>query len=63
MAIGMAQQKGNIVYVYDENNRELWSRTGELHGYTSSTVTIKREGWLFMYNEKNQETGCRSCNY
>lgn len=62
MAIGMAQQKGNWVYVYDENNRELWSRTGELHGYTSSTVTIKRDGWLFMYNEKNQETGSRFCN-
>lgn len=63
MAIGMAQQKGNWVVAYDENNRELWTRSGELYGYTSSTVTIKREGWLVMYNEKNQETGCRSCNY
>lgn len=58
----MAQQKGDWVYVYDENNRELWTRSGELYGYTSSTVTIKRDGWLFMYNEKNIQTGCRSCN-
>jgi len=62
MAIGMAQQKGGWVVAYDENNRELWTRSGELQGYTSSTVTIKRDGWLCMYNEKNQETGCRSCN-
>ncbi len=58
----MAQQKGNIVYVYDENNRELWSRIGELHGYTSNTVTIKQGDVLYMYNEKNQETGSRLCN-
>lgn len=62
MAIGMAQQKGDWVYVYDENNHYLWSRTGELHGYTSSTVTIKQSGWLFMYNEKNIQTGSRYCN-
>ena len=62
MAIGMSQQKGDWVYVYDENNHHLWSRTGELHGYTSSTVTIKRDGWLFMYNEKNIQTGSRCCN-
>lgn len=61
MAIGMAQQQGNMVYVYDENNHYLWSRTGELHGYTSNTVTIKQGNMLYMYNEKNIQTGSRSC--
>ena len=53
MAIGMAQQQGNMVYVYDENNYHLWSRTGEMLGYTSNTVTIKQGNMLYMYNEKN----------
>ena len=61
MAIGMAQQKGNWVVAYDENNHHLWSRTGELHGYTSNTVTIKQGNMLYMYNEKNIQTGSRSC--
>lgn len=30
MAIAMAQQKGSMVFVYDERNIQLWSRLGEL---------------------------------
>jgi len=59
MAIGMAQQKGNTVYVYDDRNRQLFTKSGELHGYTSTTVTIKNGYSLYMYNEKGQQVGSR----
>lgn len=61
MTIGMAQQKGSTVYVYDENNNQLWTRNGELQGYTSSIVTIKMGSTLYMYDEKGNQTGSRSC--
>ena len=57
MAIGMAQQKGDYVYVYDEKNRQIWNQLGQLHGYTSSTVTIRRGDYLYTYNEKGNSTG------
>lgn len=62
MAIGMAQQKGYTIYVYDENNNQLWTRSGgELQGYTSSIVTIKVGSTLYMYDEKGNQTGSRPC--
>lgn len=61
MAIGMAQQKGTNVYVYDENNRQLWTRWGELQGYTSSIVTIKNGNQLYMYDERGTQKGSRAC--
>ena len=61
MAIGMAQQKGSWVYVYDEKNHQTCTLSGELYGYTSSTVTIKKGSWLYMYDEKGHNTGTRSC--
>lgn len=38
-----AIQKGGSVYVYGERNRLLFTQSGELHGYTGSSVSIKRE--------------------
>lgn len=61
MAIAMAQQKGNYVYVYDEKNRQLFTQLGELQGYTSTIVTVKRNNYLYMYDEKGRQTGSRSC--
>lgn len=61
MAIGMAQQKGNQVYVYDERNHQLWCKSGDLQGYTSGTVTIKQGNTLYMYDERGHQTGSRSC--
>lgn len=60
MGIGTAQQKGSTVYVYDENNRTLWTRSGELQGYTSSTVTIKQGNTLYMLDEKGHTKGTRA---
>jgi hypothetical protein len=46
--IGMAVQKGPMVYVYDEKNRQIFSMAAGngpddgLKGYTPSRVNIKR---------------------
>lgn len=39
--IASAEQKGNQVFVRDEKGRLLFSKPGELRGYTSATVSIK----------------------
>ena len=59
MPIGMAQQQGNMVRVFDEKNRHLFSKSGELHGYTSTTVTVKEGSSLRMYDEKGRHVGSR----
>jgi len=30
------------------------SKSGELHGYTCSTVSIKKDDIIYTYNEKNK---------
>lgn len=39
--ISYAEQKGSVVYVYDENNHILFSKSGRLNDYTSSTVSFR----------------------
>ena len=48
--IGMAQQDGDFVRVYDENGSYLFSIGGELVGYTSSTVSIKDGSFIRVYD-------------
>ncbi len=50
--ISYAIQKGNAVYVYDEKNRQIGSRIGELVGYTGKTVTIKNGHAIQVYDER-----------
>lgn len=59
MAIGSAAQKGNVVYVYDEKGWDLFTRLGELHGYTGATVTIKAGGLLYTLDERGQQLSVR----
>ena len=40
--IASAIQRGSSVYVYDERGKNLYTRSGTLIGFTSTTVTIKR---------------------
>lgn len=47
-----AVQKGNMVYVYGVGNRILFSKYGELHGYTSSSVSVKKGNMIYTYNER-----------
>lgn len=50
--IGSALQKDSIVYVYDENGNILYTKLGELAGYTGSTVSIKNDRILYTYDER-----------
>lgn len=57
MPIAMAVQKGNFVYVYDEKNRSLLKKGGELHGYTATSVSVKSGSWIHTYDEKGRRIG------
>lgn len=46
-----AIQKGNSVYVYGEKNGLLFTKNGELHGYTGGSVSIKRGNTVYTYND------------
>ncbi len=41
MGIGSVDEKYGQVRVFDENGRLLFVRSGDLMGYTGSTVTIR----------------------
>jgi hypothetical protein len=59
MTIATAVQKGQFIYVYDANGRELChiyvGITGTLQGYTSSTVSAQRDKFLYTYDEKGMQ--------
>ena len=48
--IGMAKQNGTMVEVYDENGSYLFSRSGELVGFTANTVAIKDGNVVSVYD-------------
>ena len=48
--IGMALQEGGFVRVYDENGSYLFSISGVLVSYTSSTVSIKDGSFIRVYD-------------
>ena len=50
--IGVAKQEGSWVKVYDEKGSFLFSQSGELQGFTSTTVAIKQGSTIKVYNEK-----------
>lgn len=50
--IGSALQKGSTVYVYDEKGSILYSKSGDLAGYTGSTVSIRVKNTLYTYDER-----------
>jgi hypothetical protein len=58
--IGTAIQKNLTVYVYDEKNRRIFSKSGELYGYTSSSVSIKKGNTVYVYNDRGARTGSHS---
>lgn len=51
--IAVAKQEGSMVRVYDEQNRFLFVRMGELQGYTATTVAIKEGSRVAVYDERN----------
>jgi len=64
VAIGLVQQKGSSVYVYDEKGRQLcvksMGRSDSIIGYTSQTFTIKKGNSIYIYDEKGRQTSVKS---
>ncbi|MDD4556447.1 MAG: hypothetical protein PHE89_03860 [Alphaproteobacteria bacterium] len=52
--IALAKQQNSMVYVYDANNRTLCTISGELVGFTSTTVAVKSCGSIRVYDEKGR---------
>jgi hypothetical protein len=51
--ISAAIQKGEFVQVLDENGMGLFSEEGQLMGYSSSSVTVKKKnGHTLVLDEK-----------
>lgn len=53
--IQTAVQRGDLVFVYNEKNQQIFSKPGNLQGYTSTSVSIKRNNLIFVYNDKGHE--------
>lgn len=50
--IGVAKQEGSTVKVYNEKGSFLFSKSGQLQGFTSTTVAIKEGSTIKVYDEK-----------
>lgn len=48
-------QRSSYVYVYDESNRQLFYQFGELAGYTSNSVSIKKDDYIYTFDEKGHK--------
>jgi hypothetical protein len=54
MAIAVAIQRGDGVYVYDERNHFLMNKPGKLVGYTSNTVSVEFGGVIHTFDAKGR---------
>jgi len=59
--ISLAVQKGVFVKVYDANNRMIFFKQGELHGYTNSTVSVRENSFIILYDVNGKRIGCQQC--
>jgi hypothetical protein len=50
--IGLAKQQGTSIYVYDTKGNFLFNKSGELLGFTSSTVSVKTGSSVYVYDSK-----------
>jgi len=55
----VSESHGSII-VYDENGTEMFRRTGQLVGYTGSTVTVRDHNQNITYNNTGTEKFRRS---
>lgn len=60
--ISVAVQKGSWVYVYNERNQHIFSKEGDLYGFTGATVSVKRGSWVYTYNERGSQISAKSTN-
>ena len=61
MAISTAVQRGEWVYVYDENGYQIGSVSGELYGFTGSTVSIRRDNTIDVFDEHLNKRSSYPC--
>ena len=52
--ISVAVQRGSMVYVYDEKNKQIMLKSGQLYGYTGGSVPIKVGSMLYTFDEKGR---------
>ena len=63
MAIGNVVQRGAIIYIYDENNRQInYVPAGNgpndgLKGYTSTRINVQRGAIIYSYDEHGRQVG------
>lgn len=50
--IGTATQKGSRVEVYDEDGHYLFSKDGELQGFTGATVSVRKGSRVEVYDDR-----------
>jgi hypothetical protein len=61
MAIKSVTQRGNYVYILKESGGTS-TAPGDLVGFTSSTVTVRRGNFNYFYNENGTNTGQTHAN-
>ena len=59
--IATVVQKGIFIQVYNEKGQTLFSQNGELQGFTSNSVSVKRGNAVYVYNEKGQQINVIPC--
>ena len=59
--IQTAVQRGDWVYVYGENGTQLFYQSGQLMGFTGTSVSIKRGDWIYVYDQNGNQTNYYSC--
>ncbi len=56
MTISIAVEKHGFVEVYDDKNKRLFHERGELYGYTSNSVSVKKQdGFIYTYDEQGHK--------
>ena len=57
--IAIAKQEGNYVKLFDEKGGYMFCLTGELQGYTATTVSVKEGTSIKVFDDKGAYKFCR----
>jgi hypothetical protein len=49
--ISYVKESGSTIYVYDENNRNIFIKSGKLVGYTSHSISVQQGSITYVYDE------------
>jgi hypothetical protein len=60
MPISTVVQRGSFVQVYDHRGIPLFSRSGELHGYSGGTVSVRRGRVVHTFDERGRQISTRT---